>query len=351
MLSRIKPVDKILLAKHLSLMLLAGVPLNQSILEMQSEASAPFLKKILKELSAEIKSGKTVAATLAKHEKAFGPLFVNMIKIGEESGTLEESLKHLAAQLEKNYELKKKIKGAMMYPVLVLGATITIGLGLAIFVLPKLLVFFKSLDFKLPLITRIVLATIGNLEKYGTWYIAGAIGFVVLLKALLKLPKFKLFFDHLLTEMPIFGKIIKKMNMAYFTRTLATLLKSGVNIVEALSISAATLNNSAYKSVLEKAASEVRKGKNLGSFLKQNPRLVPSMVTKMVEIGERSGNLETTLFYVADFYEKEVDEISKNLADILEPILLIGVGLMVAVLAISILMPIYQFTSSIGQTH
>jgi len=347
MFNKIKIIDKVLFAKHLSLMLTSGVSLAQSIMELQEQSGSPAFKKILKELSEEIKKGKTIAAALLKYEKLFGPLFINMIKVGEESGTLEESLKHLASQLESSYELKKKVKGAMMYPLLVLGATLSVGFGLAIFVLPKLLTFFKSLNVKLPITTRILLATVGNLEKYGPYYILGLIIFIVLFRLLLKTKKAKLIFHSLLIEMPIFGGLVKKLNLAYFTRTLATLLKSGVTIVEALEISAATLSNMAYRESFKEASERLRKGESLSVFLESKPRLIPSFVAKMVEIGEKSGSLEETLFYVADFYEKDVDSATKNLANILEPILLIGVGLVVGVVAISILMPIYQFTSSI----
>lgn len=346
MFSRIKEVDKILFAKHLSLMLTSGVPLSQSIGELAEESSG-FLKKVLQKLNKEIKKGKTVSAALAEYQRTFGSLFINMIRIGEESGTLEESLKHLAFQLERTYDLRKKVKGAMMYPVLVLGATITIALGLAIFILPKLLGFFRSLNVKLPLVTRILLAVVANLERYWLYYLGGSVILVVFIKFLLKIPKVKLVIDRFLIEMPVFGKIIKEVNLAYFSRTLGTLLKSGVTIVEALEISADNLNNAAYRQALKEASFKMRKGENLSVFLRKMPHMVPKMITKMIEIGEKSGSLEEVLFYMADFYEKDVDDITKNLANILEPILLIGVGLIVGLVAISILMPIYQFTSSI----
>jgi type IV pilus assembly protein PilC len=327
-------------------MLSSGVSLHQSILEL-CEQSSSVLKKILGDLANDIKKGTTISKSLLKYEKELDPLFINMIKIGEESGTLEESLKHLASQLEASYELKKKVKGAMIYPALVLGATLAIGFGLAIFVLPKLLTFFKSMNVELPLVTRILLASVANLEKYGLYYIGGLILFVILTRLALRIKRIKLFLHRLLIEMPIFGKLVKKVNLAYFSRTLATLLKSGVTIVEALEISAATLNNLAYKETLEKSSDSIREGKGLGVFLRGTSHIIPNMMIRMIEIGEKSGSLEETLFYIADFYEKDVDATTKNLANILEPILLIGVGLIVGTVAISILMPIYQFTSDI----
>ncbi|MFA6436646.1 MAG: type II secretion system F family protein [Candidatus Paceibacterota bacterium] len=347
MFNKVKTIEKVLFAKHLSLMLTSGVSLAQSVSELADQATTKAFKKILNELVEDIKKGSTIAGALGKYEKDFGNLFISMIKIGEESGTLEESLKHLSKQLEDNYNLKKKVKSAMMYPLLVLGATFAMGFGLAVFIMPKLIGFFKSLDVKLPLVTRIVLGTIGHLEKWGVFYIVGFIVFIILFRFVLKVKKVKLFFHRLLVEAPVFGSLVKKLNVAYFTRTLATLLKSGVTIVEALEISAATLGNLAYRETLEQASGKLRKGENLSSFLKKSPRLIPGMVSKMIEIGEKSGTLEETLFYVADFYEKDVDMATKNLADILEPMLLIIVGLVVGVVAISILMPIYQFTSSI----
>ena len=347
MLSKIKIIDKILFAKYLSLMLTSGVPLSQSIAELEEQSTSREFKKILRDLGDEIKKGKSIATGLKKYERDFGNLFIGMIKIGEESGTLEENLKHLATQLEGNYELRKKVKGAMIYPALVLGATLTIGLGLAVFVMPKLLTFFKSMNVKLPLITRILLASVAHLEKFGIYYFIGLIVFTILFRISLRAKKIKSFIHKMIIEMPIFGKIVKKLNIAYFTRTLAILLKSGVTIVEALDISSTTLGNLAYQNALKDASSKLKKGEGLSVYLKKLPRLMPSMVVKMVEIGEKSGTLEETLFYVADFYEKEVDATTKNLSNILEPILLIVVGLVVGVVAISILMPIYQFTSDI----
>ncbi len=346
MFNKVKTIDKILFAKHLSLMLSSGVSLHQSILELREQSSST-LKKILEDLANDIKKGTAISKSLLKHEKELDPLFINMIKIGEGSGTLEGSLKHLANQLEASYELKKKVKGAMIYPALVLGATLTIGFGLATFVLPKLLTFFKSMNVELPLVTKILLALVANLEKYGLYYFGGLIFFIILTRLALRVKRIKLFLHRLLIEMPIFGKLVKKVNLAYFSRTLATLLKSGVTIVEALEISAATLNNSAYKETLKKASISIREGKGLGVFLRGTSRLIPGMMIKMIEIGEKSGSLEEALFYIADFYEKDVDAATKNLANILEPILLIGVGLIVGTVAISILMPIYKFTSDI----
>jgi len=346
MLNKIKSIDKVLFAKHLSLMLSSGVSLQQSISELYEQTSGR-LKKILKILGEEIKKGETISKALSKYEKEFGSLFINMIRIGESSGTLEESLDHLASQLEASYELKKKVKNAMIYPALVLGATVFIGFGLAIFILPKLLTFFRSLDVKLPLLTRILLATVGNLEKYGVYYFVGLILFIILFRLILRVKRVKFFIHNLIIEIPVFGKIVKKVNLAYFSRTLATLLKSGVTIVEALDISASTLSNLAYRDALKKASANLRKGEGLSSYLKKTSRLMPGMVIKMIEIGEKSGSLEETLFYIADFYEREVDATTKNLANILEPVLLIVVGLVVGAVAISILMPIYQFTSDI----
>jgi type II secretory pathway component PulF len=347
MFAKVKTIEKVLFAKHLSLMLTSGVSLAQSIGELAEQATSKSFKKILNELVEEIKKGNTIAGALAKHERDFGSLFINMIRVGEESGTLEESLKHLSDQLESSYNLTKKVKGAMVYPVLVLGVTLVIGFGLAIFIMPKLISFFKSMDAKLPFITRVVLGTIGHLEKWGVFYIVGLIAFAIAFKFILRVRPIKLFFHKLMIEMPIFGGLVKKLNIAYFTRTLATLLKSGVTIVEALDISAATLGNLAYREILEQSSGKLRKGESLSSFLKKSPRVIPAMVSKMIEIGEKSGTLEETLFYVADFYEKDVDAATKNLANVLEPILLVGVGLVVGVVAISILMPIYQFTSDI----
>ena len=347
MFRKIKEVDKILFARHLALMLKAGLSVSQGIEALAEQASSKRLKKILERLLADINKGEAISTSLSRDQALFGNLFINMIKVGEESGTLEENLNHLALELEKKHELKRKVKSAMIYPLLILAATLSLAMGLGIFVLPKLLGFFKSLSLELPVSTKILLFVIENLENYGLYYIGGFILFIILLRLLLRVEKIKIFVHELMTEMPLLGRIVKKLNLAYFSRTLGILLKSGVPIVRALEISASTLGNLAYRKRLEQAAIQVKKGENLASFLKGCRRLVPSMTAKMIDVGEKTGSLEETLFYLADFYEGEVDAVTKNLANILEPVLLIGIGLMVGGVAISILMPIYQFTSSL----
>ncbi len=273
-----------------------------------------------------------------------------MVKVGETGGALENTLIHLSLQMEKDYDLKKKIKGAMLYPMIILIATMALGSAMAIFILPKLTKLFQTFKVTLPLSTRILLWVSNLFQNYGFYIIGGFIILIFLLWYIVRSNFARLPTSRLILSLPIIGKISQNVNLARFNRILGTLLKSGVPVVEALSITANTLGNEVYKKRLLSVSEKVKKGIPISQVLKKESKhsdSFPQLVSRMIGVGEKTGKLDETLIYLAKFYEKEVDNTTKNLSVILEPILLILIGLVVALVAIAIISPIYKLSGSL----
>ena len=342
-------MDKVLFAKHLETMIKSGINLNEALEVIADQTNSKKFKRIVNQVLARVKAGQNLANALARFPKVFDPLFINIIKVGEESGTFEENLNYLAAELEDRMELKRNIKAAALYPAIVLAATFGLGLVLAYFVLPKITRLFKTLSFELPLSTKILLWTADVMDKYGLGIILGIIGGLVFFRFLTKQKFFKPVWHQLLIKMPIIGSIFINYNLVLINRTLGLLLKSGLTIDRAIIITTETTSNAVYQRKLKNIFPQIQKGKRLADILasfKQSKRkpLFPLLVIKMIGVGERSGRLDESLVYLAEYFEKEVDNTTKNLTTVLEPILLIVVGLVVGFVAISVISPIYQVT-------
>lgn len=343
----ISHLDKLLFAKHLAMMIKAGLPLREGVATIQEQTRSRKFKRILSNVIKRLDNGEPLAESLAQHNKVFSDLFVNMIKTGEASGNLEKNLEYLAEQLEKSYILKRKVIAAMIYPAVILFSTFILGAALAIFILPKLIPLFKSLRVTLPLSTRILLLVTELIQNYGLFVILGIIVFFILALLFSRLKPVKTVNYYILLKLPVAGTISKNLNLSLFSRTLGTLIKSGVPIVEALDISADTLSNLIYKKEVKQVSLKVQNGKQVSTYLKTKPKLFSATFSRMVKVGEKTGNLEESLLYLADFYEKEVDNTTQKLSTILEPVLLIIIGLIVGFIAISIITPIYQITKGL----
>jgi len=340
--------DKLLFAKHLRMMIKSGVPLREAILEIQKESASKKFRAILKKVVEDLDNGESLSRSLSRYPYVFDDLFVNLIKIGESSGTLEKTLEYLVQQLERSYDLRKKITSAMLYPALILIATFVLIGILAFFVFPKLIPLFEGFNIELPLPTRILLWFIKTMKVYGFLLVGLIIFFVSLFFFLSRLRPIKLVNHRIVLGLPIIGRFTRNVNLAYFARTLGTLVKSGVPIVEALDITANTLNNLVYQRYLKKSISRIQRGEEVVSFLRDNPKLFPPIFSRTVSAGEKTGRLEESLFFLAEFYEKEIDNAAKNLSQILEPILLIIIGTIVGFIAVSIIMPIYKIAHTLS---
>jgi len=344
MLEKISTIDKVFLANNISLMIKAGLPLREAVATLQEQTKSKVFKKILEDIIKRLDNGESLADSLSRHPRSFNQLFINIIRVGEASGTLEENLKYLAIQLEKSYDLRRKVKGAMIYPLLVLTSTFVLGGALAVFILPKLLPLFKSFDVALPLPTKILIWVTETIQNHGLLIFGGLIGFIVLFTLLSRLKPVKKINHKILLRIPLFGRISRSNNLAQFTRTLGVLLKSGIPIVQGLEITSQTLKNMSYRNALAETSNKVQRGKPISDHLRIEGFLFPVTVSKMIQVGEKTGNLEETLLHLAKFYEKEIDNVTKNLSNILEPILLIVIGLVVGFIAIAIILPIYKLT-------
>jgi len=339
--------EKMLFAEHLSLLIKGGTTLNEALEILKEESKSRAFKKALENISKRILEGESLNKSLARYPKIFNKFFQNVVKVGEESGTLEENLKYLSVCLKNQHSLKKKLLGALMYPVIVITLALVIVLATTLFVLPRLFSLFSVLEVQLPLSTKILLGTGGFLQKYWIFLIVIFI-FLFLIYKIFNYIKITRFYLHrIIFFMPFFGTTNKNSNLAEFSRIFFTLLKSGVPILEALDICNETITNEVYKKYLKLVRAGVERGEKLNQSFKAFPRVFPSIFSQMILVGEKSGTLEESMSYLAEFYEEEADSALKNFSVILEPILLILVGLFVAFIALSIITPIYQFTSNL----
>lgn len=342
----VSSTDILLFTKHLSVGLKAGLTIVDA-LDMLCEQATGAMRKMLLKIKDTVSSGKPFYEALAAHEKYFSPLYISMIKTGEITGNLEDNLAHLADNLWKNHELKQKIKSAMMYPIIVFVAIVGLGFAISIFVLPKILPLFKSMNVELPLATRVMLFVANLFAEHGLSISVGFIVFVIFIAWLLRQNFVKPVTHRILLVMPIVSTIIKNLNIARFTSTLATLLSSGMTVDTSLQIIVDSTQNRMYKGAIQSLIAEVQKGKRMASVLIFYPALFPSLTSRMIAMGEQTGSLEKTLKYLSQFYEEEIDSTMRNLGNILEPILLMVIGVIVGTVAIAILGPIYQITGSL----
>lgn len=339
-------VEKVVFAKHLSLMVKSGVVISEALKILYQGSSGKF-KETIGEIYNSVKSGRTLSRSLGRYPKIFSDFFVGAVYAGESSGTLGESLENVANQLRKEQELDEKIKGALLYPIIILVAAFAMSLFLAFYILPKIIPLFEGMKMQLPWTTRLLITFSHLVEKYGSLMLAGIILLVIILAWLLRQNFAKPFFHKIWLSLPIVNNIVRQANLARFSRTLGTLLTSGLNIVEALDITGKSTTNYYYRQALFTVGKGVSKGNKLSVNLAKFKEYFPDMLIRMVSIGEESGKLEETLVYLADFYEEEVDNSTKNLSVIVEPILLIAVGLGVGFLALSIITPIYSITGNV----
>ena len=337
-------LDKLFFAKHLAMMIKAGLPLKEGVATIEEQTASKKFRRILRDVVKRLENGESLGESLARYPKIFSQLFIDMIKMGEQSGNLERNLDYLADQIEKSFILRRKVISAMIYPVIILTSTFGLGAALSLFILPKLIPFFKSLKVELPLPTKILLFITELIQNYGLFFLFGAILLISFLIIISRLRLVRLISHKIILKMPVAGTVSKNLNLALFSRTLGTLVRSGISIVEALDITAETLNNLVYQKEIKEICSKVQSGKKISSYLKAKKKLFPATFSRMVMVGEKTGNLEQSLFYLSEFYEKEVDNTTQRLSTILEPVLLIIIGLIVAFIAVSIISPIYQLT-------
>lgn len=346
--SRITFVDKLLFTKHIAVMIKSGITLSEALDMMESQTKSDKFRKVIGEVSADVKNGESFSRALRKHPKVFDTFYTSLVEVGESSGTLEETLNYLSEQLAKDYAFQKQVKGALMYPEIVLVAAGTVGFSIAIFVLPKLIDLFKDFDVKLPLTTQILIFIANIMKSYGIEIGIGVVLLVIAFRYLVSLPKVKPFWHQFLLWMPIAGPIIRDTQLTNLFRTLGIMLKSGLPITSALDIEYEMSTNMVFQKYIGTLRNAVNRGKTLSSELDSGKYpLIPSIAVKMIAVGERTGKLDETFLYLQQFFESEVDDATKNLSTVLEPVMLLFIGAVVAFIALAIISPIYQLTGSI----
>ena len=348
MFGKVSSVDTLTFTKHVCLMLKSGIALPESILILEKQTSHPAFRKLLLKIHQEIANGQPLYKALSQFPHVFDAFYVSLIKVAEESGSLEKNLDYLAIHLKKQHEFTDKVRGALLYPSIVLGVAFIVGIGLSIFVLPKLIDLFASLDVELPLSTRILLLFAKVMRDYGILLLGALVLFFVSIRFAITTRLIKPHWHSILLSLPVLGVFMQNIQLASMFRNIGTMLGVGVHISTALDAQFETTTNCVYKDYLEKIKSGVEKGKSIEEVLsKTNKKFMPLIAVRMIGVGEKTGKLDETFVYLGDYFEDEVDDTSKNLSTILEPVILIVVGLIVGFIAISIIGPIYQFTGSI----
>ncbi len=341
--------EQTLFAKRMSFMVKAGMPLVESLSMIRSQTKSKHKNKIYETVISDVNNGQYLAASLKKHRHMFSDFAVNLIRVGEESGILSQNLAYLADELQKKDELRRKVVGAMVYPIVITCATFGITGVLTVYVFPKILPIFSSLHVTLPLSTRILIAVSDFLGAYGVLSIFGLIFLGIAFSILkYKYEKVRLYWDTLMIKVPFFGGMVKSYNLANLSRTLGLLIKSGVRITESLVMIAETTNNLAYRRAIERIAVSIVRGEPMSRELARRPDLFPDLLMHMITVGETTGGLTSTLSYLSELYEGEVEDATKNMSSAIEPVLMVVMGLLVGFLAVSIITPIYAITQNLN---
>lgn len=341
--------EKIFLAKYLAVMIHAGIPIREAMTALLEQANTPSLKFVLGTCIKDIEGGQVLAHCLGQFPRVFDAFFTNVVAVGEESGTLSESLGYLSTQLEKSRELIAKVRGALIYPIIVFVGAIGIGVYLSFFMLPKLIPLFASLGSNLPPTTRALLAFTGFVRAYWPFLFGFVIVAIIGIIILWRVRRVRKIIHHVFILLPVFGAMVKQVQITQLSRILGTLLTAGVKVVPALRITADSMGNLVYQEELHGVANAVERGETIADEMKLRKNIFNQTTISMARVGESTGKLSDSLLTLANFTETEVDHDIKNLSGLIEPIVLIVVGLIVGFVAMAVITPIYQLTQAVSQ--
>lgn len=344
---RASVIDKMMFSRNLGVMIAAGLSIVKALEILSHQTKNKKFKKIIIALKDSVQKGNPLSEAMKNYPEVFSSLFTAMVRVGEESGQLSQSLKLVGEQLDRDHTLTKRIKGALIYPSIIVVAMLLVGVFMLIYVVPTLVSTFKELNMDLPISTKIVIFVSDLLVSHTI------IVFAVLLLAAFSVIGFfrtergKRIVSSILLRLPVFSTIVKKINSARTSRTLASLVSAGVNVLEALSITRDVLQNYRYKKVLEEARDIVQKGQPISEAFKKADNLYPILVGEMMSVGEETGKLSEMLIRLADFFEEEVNTATKDMTTVVEPVLMIIVGLVVGFFAISMINPMYSMMGAV----
>jgi len=339
--AKVQSKDIVVFSRQLSTLVSSGVPIIQSLSILESQAENKSFARVIARIKSDIESGLSISDAMAKHPKVFSELYVSMIKAGEVGGILDTILDRLSTYLESAAALRDKVKSALMYPMIVGGIAVLITIFLVIFVIPIFKGIFASFGAELPFITRVVIG-VSDFIKYNIIYIAVVIGGGVYgFKRYIRTQKGRKKVDGILLKLPVFGIILKKVAIAKFSRTLGTLIKSGVPILQALETVAKTSGNKVIEEIILDSMKSIKEGGKISEPLKKND-IFPSMVVQMIAVGEETGSLDNMLFKIADFYDQEVDAAVKGLTSMIEPLVMVFMGVVIGFIVIAMFVPMFQ---------
>lgn len=345
-LKRVKAKEKIFFIQNLKTMIKAGMSITEGLQTIIKQTDNQKFKDILIDLSNGVEAGKSLSESMGKYPKVFTTIFINMIAAGEMSGNLENILEQLYVQIKKDYDLISKIKGAMSYPVVVLTAMVGMLLGMVFFVFPTFIEIFEEANAELPFVTKILIDITGFIIDNGLITLIGAIIVIVVLANLMRTTQGKKLFHLFMLKAFIIGPLVKKINLARFARSLSSLLKTDIPIIKSFEITSSVVGNVHYKKAILESIDKIKKGSTIASAVQDYPKLFPPMIIQMIIVGEKSGTTDDLLNTIAEYYEEEVDNITKNLSSIIEPLLILVIGAAVGVIAVAVMMPMYNLSQS-----
>lgn len=344
---KVKEKDIIIFARQFSTMIDAGLPIIQCLDILYSQQENATLKRMLKEIKDSVEGGTTLADSLKRYPKYFDNLFVNMIAAGEAGGILDVILKRLAGYMEKAAKLKRKVKGAMVYPAITIAVAVIVVAVILIFVIPVFQKMFAEFGSTLPTPTLIVIAISDFVKSKVHWIIIAVVLFAIAFKKYYATEKGRIVIDGILLKLPVFGMLLRKVAVAKFTRTMGTMLGSGVAILEALDIVAKTSGNRVIEKAIYSVRSGIAEGRTMADPL-QSSGVFPAMVCQMIAVGESTGALDAMLEKIADFYDEEVDQAVENLTAMIEPMMIVFLGVIVGGLIVSMYLPIFKMAGAVG---
>lgn len=342
---KVKAIEKITVARNLGSMLEAGLPLSRALGVIINQTRNEALKKVLADVNKEVDGGQTFASALEKHSKVFPQIFVSMVHAGEQGGTLAEALKTTAAQMESSYNLERRIRGAMMYPAVIVGVMITVGVLMFVFMVPTLMKTFLELNVALPPTTQFVLLISNILRDQGLLVLIVLIILGVAIKMWSKRPSGKAVLHAFLLKIPLVGPLVQEVNTARTARTLSSLMQSGVGVVESIDITTTVVQNVHFKAVLVKAREAIKKGDLMSKIFAANSKLYPMFLAEMISVGEETGKVVEMLVGVAHYYEEDVEQKTRDMSTVIEPFLIVFIGAAVGFFAISMISPMYSLVN------
>lgn len=338
--------EKMLFTRQLSTLVSAGIPISQSIQILVEQTVSKKFKEIILEISREVEGGSQLSECLAKHPRVFSSLYVNMVKAGEVGGILDESLERMASELEVEHKIISEIRGAMIYPVAILSLTVLVLVFMIIYLIPQMSGIFSSLGGEMPPSMKMLIGMSDFLKNWGILVLIGFVGFIFGLRYFLKHnKKTRLNWHKILIKLPAFGSAIQKLNISRFTRTLSSLLSSGVAVLEAMQVAGESTNNEVYRHEIFESIDKVKNGSSISEALSTS-KYFPVVVTQTIAVGEETGSTDKILVKLTEYYEDEVSNFTKGISDLILPIMMILIGIAVGLMFYTVIVPI----SEIGNT-